>query len=80
MIFDLKCYKSATWNSTNNVWTLITTEQHTKNFLGVWEPGFVTFDGLFFWVLDPSTLGGCNFLNFIPFLAIFNVPDAPVGV
>jgi len=29
-------------------------------------------------VLDPSTLGGYRFLNSIPFLMIFNVPNAPI--
>ncbi len=41
--------------------------------MGVQEPTFVAFDG-FFGVLTPSTLRGCNFLNSILFLMIFNVP------
>jgi hypothetical protein len=34
---DLKCYRGVTFSSTNHLGTLITTEQHTKNFLGDWE-------------------------------------------
>jgi hypothetical protein len=30
------------------------------------------FDGLFFSIIDPSTLGGRNFLNVIPLLTILN--------
>jgi len=29
--------------------------------------------------LTPSALGACNFLNYILFLTIFTVPDAPIG-
>jgi hypothetical protein len=32
-----------------------------------------------FWVLDPPTLRGHNFFNFISFLIIFNALDAPIG-
>jgi hypothetical protein len=35
--------------------------------------------GLFFWVLDPFILKGYNFLDFIPFLMIFNAPNEPIG-
>ncbi len=39
----------------------------------------VMFDGLFFFKLTtPSTLRGCNFLNFIPFLTIFCAPDMSI--
>jgi hypothetical protein len=33
---DLKCYKSATFNSTHHIGTLIATEQHTRKFLVDW--------------------------------------------
>jgi hypothetical protein len=33
----------------------------------------------FFEFLTPSTLGGHNFLNPIPFLIIFSAPYAPIG-
>jgi hypothetical protein len=56
------------------------TKQNTSyKFLGVQELAFITFGGLFFQILDPSTLGGRNFLNFNLFLTIFNAPDAPIG-
>jgi hypothetical protein len=45
--------------------------------VGVWEPAFVAFGCLFF--LIPFTLKSHNFFNFIPFLTIFNEPDALVG-
>jgi hypothetical protein len=32
----------------------------------------------FFEFLTPSTLEGCNFLNFNPFLTIFSVPNVPI--
>jgi len=37
------------------------------------------FGGLFFWVLNPFTLEGHNFLNSNPFLTIFSAPDATIG-
>ncbi len=40
--------------------------------MGIQELAFVAF-------LTPSTLGGHNFLNFIPFLAIFSALDVPIG-
>jgi hypothetical protein len=33
---------------------------------------------LFKKILTPSTLGGHNFFNFIPFLTIFSAPYAPI--
>jgi hypothetical protein len=45
---DLKFYRSASFSSTNHLETLITTEQHTTNFLGVQEPASFLFRGLFF--------------------------------
>jgi hypothetical protein len=36
------------------------------------EPTFVMFDGLFFWVFDPFHFGDHNFINSIPFLTIFS--------
>jgi hypothetical protein len=42
------------------------------NFWGVRELIFGMFDGLFFELLTPSTLGWYKFFNFIPFLMIFN--------
>ncbi len=51
-----------------------------KEFFGWSETGLVVFSGLFFWVLlTLSTLGGCNFLNFILFSMIFSTSDAPIG-
>jgi hypothetical protein len=44
----LKRYRNVIWSFTNYLWTLTTTKQHIKNFVGVWEPDFVTFGGLFF--------------------------------
>jgi hypothetical protein len=40
---------------------------------------FVTFGGFFFEFLTPFTLGAHNFFNYIPFLKIFIVPDAPIA-
>jgi len=36
------------------------------------------FDGFFFELLTPSTLGGHNFLNFIMFLIIFNALEVSI--
>jgi hypothetical protein len=47
--------------------------------LGVWEPTFVAFGGLFFFVLDPLYLGGYNFFNSILFLTIFSASSVPIG-
>jgi hypothetical protein len=47
--------------------------------VGVWEPTFVAFSGLFFEFLTLFTLGGHNFFNFIPFLMIFGALNAPIG-
>jgi hypothetical protein len=55
---DLKCYRGTTWSSTNHLWTLIATEQHTKNFLSVWKLALVVFSDLFFWVLERLCWGG----------------------
>jgi hypothetical protein len=55
---DLKRYVNTTWSSKNHLWTLITIKQHTNNFVGVWEPVFVAFGGLFFWVFDPLYFEG----------------------
>ncbi len=40
---------------------------------------FVTFSGLFFWILTPSTLGGHNFFNSISFFMIFKTLEMPIG-
>jgi hypothetical protein len=61
------------------MWTLIATEQHTKNFLGDQELAIVMFSGLFFWVFHTLYFGGCNFPKSTLLLTIFNVPDAPIG-
>jgi hypothetical protein len=53
---------SITWISTNHLWTLITTKQHTRNYLGVRESAFVMFDGLFF--LSSGLLGLWGFVTF----------------
>jgi hypothetical protein len=45
-----------------------------KDFLGVQELAFITFNGFFFEFLTPYTLGGHNFFHSIPFLTIFNAP------
>jgi len=47
--------------------------------VGVWEPAFVAFGGLFFWVFDPLYFEGHNFLNYISFVTIFSALDAPIG-
>jgi hypothetical protein len=81
----LNCYKSATWSSTNHIWTLIATEYHTKKIVSVQEPAsqesaFVVFGCLFFFeLLDPSTLGGRNFLIFYLFSTIATLSDVPRG-
>jgi hypothetical protein len=62
---NLKCYRSATWCSTNHLWTLAAPEQHTKNLLGVQESAFVIFGGLFSWVLNPSFLWGNITFSFL---------------
>ncbi len=59
--------------------TLITIEQHIRNFVGVWELAFVAFGGLFFEFLTPFTLRGHNFFNSISFLTIFNALNTPIG-
>jgi hypothetical protein len=64
---NLKCYRSATYNSINHLWTLITRKQNIRNFVNVWEPAFVAFGGFFFEFLTPSTLKGHNFFNSIIF-------------
>jgi hypothetical protein len=43
--------------------------------VGVWEPTFITFGGLFLKFFDPLYFEGRNFLNFIPFLTIFGALD-----
>jgi hypothetical protein len=58
---------------------LIAIEQHMKNFLGVRELAFVTFNGFFLEFFTASSLRGCNFLNSIMFLTIFNALDVPIG-
>ncbi len=65
-VCHLKFYKSFL--------NLITTQQHTRNFVGVWEPIFEAF-GEF---LTPSTLRGHNILNSISFLMIFSAPNVPI--
>jgi len=76
---DLKCYRNTTLSSTNHFCILITTKYHKRNFLGVWEPAFVTFGGFFLEFLTPFTLRGHNFLNYILFLRIFNALDTLIG-
>jgi hypothetical protein len=44
-------------------------------FFGVWEPVLVHL--MVFLFLTPFILMAHNFLNFIPFLTIFNAPNAP---
>ncbi len=56
---DLKFYRSTTLSSTNHLWTLIATEQHTRNFLGVQGLSEVCY----YEFLTPSTLGTHNFLS-----------------
>ncbi len=63
---------------TNHLWTLISITQHTRIFWGVWELVFIAFNGLFFEILTPSTLGGHNFLNSILFFMTLNVLEAPI--
>jgi hypothetical protein len=48
----LKCCRNTTWSSTNHLWTLILTKQHTRIFLHVHELAFVAFGGFFFRVFD----------------------------
>jgi hypothetical protein len=67
----MKFYKSSSnFNSNRTTY---------KECFGVWEHAFVMFDGLFFWIIDPSTLEGHNFLNFIPFLTVFIAPYVQIG-
>ncbi len=76
---NLKCYRSATWSSTNHLWTLITTEPYIlETFVGCSGIGLCSFWWCFLKFLTHSTLGGCNYFNSIPFLTIFNVPNAPI--
>ncbi len=77
---DLKCYRSATFSSTNHFGTLIATEQHTRIFFGWLNFYFEVFDGFVFErFLTLSTLGGHNFLNSNPFLMIFSALLVPIG-
>jgi hypothetical protein len=47
--------------------------------VGVWEPAFVAFGGLFYEFLTPFILRGHKFFNSILILTIFNAPNAPMG-
>jgi hypothetical protein len=76
---NIKCYRRATWNFTNKLQTLITTKQHTKNFLGVQEPALVVFSVCFFEFLTPFTLWGRNFVITNLFSTIVSVSDVPRG-
>jgi hypothetical protein len=76
---NLKCYKNVTWNSTNHFWILITTEQYTKNFLGVQKSTFVMLSDFFFEFLTPFTLWGRTFLISNLFSTIVDVSDASRG-
>jgi len=49
-----------------------------KDFFNFLELAFLMFDGFFFELLTPFTLGGHNFLNFIMFLIIFNALEVSI--
>jgi hypothetical protein len=68
---------SVTSHSTNHLSTLIITKQHTRNFLGVWEPASIALGSLFFYPLHFG--GGHNFFNSISFFKIFSASNAPIG-
>jgi hypothetical protein len=68
---DLKFSRIVTSSFTIHLGTLIATEQHTRNLLGVQEPAFLASSDLFFLVLDPLYFGGYNFLNSISFFTLF---------
>jgi len=42
-----KCYRSATWNSTNHFWTLMKQSNIQRKNLDIWRSTFVMFSGLF---------------------------------
>jgi len=62
---NLKCYKSLSWSFTNHLGFLIATEQHTRNFLSVWELALLMFGGLFFLSFWPSLLWGAITFSFL---------------
>jgi hypothetical protein len=73
---DLKCNRSATFDSTNKFWTIITIEQHKNKFVLVQE---LVVDCCFEF-LTPPTSGCHNFLiSNMFFLMIFRVSNAPRG-
>ncbi len=70
-----KCFLEFYKSSLN----LIATEQHIfKEFFECLRTSFVTFGGLFFWVVDPSTLGAITFSILIRFLMIFSASGGPI--
>jgi hypothetical protein len=77
---DLNCYKSSTWSFTNHFETLIITKQHTKNFLSVWEPAFVTFNGLFFFEFLTPLLWEVITFSFLTIFSALDVPKRGVQV
>jgi hypothetical protein len=58
---NLKCYRSTTWSSTNHLVILISTEQHTSKFLGVYELTFVCSMICFFEFWPPLIWGAVTF-------------------
>jgi hypothetical protein len=72
---DLKCYKSTTWSSSNHLGTLMTTEQHTKNFFECSRMGLCNVQWFVFLNSRPPVLwGAISFsilFQFWQFLVLF---------
>jgi hypothetical protein len=64
---DLKCCRNTTKSSMNHLETLITIEQHKRNFFGVQEPALVVLVVCFFEFLTPFTLKAVTFSFLIHF-------------
>jgi hypothetical protein len=80
LLNDLKCYKSATWNSTNHLELQLHSKRATyKDFFRCLGTDFGSVWWFFCVVLTPFTLGACNFLISNPFWMIVIVADALQG-
>ncbi len=82
ILSNLKCYRSATFSSTNRLGTVIAIEQHTQNFWGVRESALQHSVVYFFQFLTPSILGGAEGSNFLisnPSVKKFSASDMPRG-
>jgi len=63
-----------------SLWTLIATEQYTRNFLDDWELAIVMFHDLFFSFWLPLLWGVITFSNLLSFLTIFSAWNTLIGM